>query len=166
MPSIQNRKQPRIPVTPWSSTWVIQPAIMNRPTASALCARGSMPSGRNQNATVQDASNASRPAVRRSEDAEVGAAAPGRTGASIDNGLTMRPTRCRVHRSDLRDPYGCVDEPPVAHAVHRRKDFHGLRVVADHDDRLTMIDGERFQEIRDRGSVRGVEVAGRLVGKD
>ena len=50
IPNIQNRKQPRMPETPWSSTCVIQHAIMKAPTASALCARGSIPSGRNRNA--------------------------------------------------------------------------------------------------------------------
>src|SRR5437879_3085535 len=49
-----------------------------------------MPSGRNQNATEPEASSASRPAMRRSGAAVAGAAAPGRIGASIGNGLTTR----------------------------------------------------------------------------
>ena len=94
IPSIQNRKQPRIPETPWSSTCVIQAAIMNRPTASALCACGAMPSGRNQNPTAPAARIASRPAVRRSDATAGGAAVAVRTGATIiSNGLTIEADR-------------------------------------------------------------------------
>jgi len=47
-PSIQNRKQPRMPAMPWSRTCVIQQPIMKMPIANAECACGSIPSGSNR----------------------------------------------------------------------------------------------------------------------
>ena len=70
-----------------------------------------------------------------------------------------------VSRGGLRDGRA-RDEQSVAHRVHRREDFRRLRVVADHDHGLAVLDRERLQEIRDHSGVGGVEIAGRFVGED
>src|SRR5438094_575816 len=152
-PSIQKRKQPRMPATPRSSTCVIEQAIMNRLIASALCASGSMPSGNSQNPAAPAARIASRIADRRST-----AVARGTTGGAGPAGASTicavraiarpRPLCRRTGRRASRAPSGTL--PP-------------FWIVADHDHRLAVLGRERLQEVGDDGGVGGVEVAGRLV---
>src|SRR5438045_6452760 len=92
---------------------------------------------------------------------------PPRTQTSSSRARVPRVTKQNPARAfGWSLPARAVDEAAVPHRVHSRKHLDHFGIVADHDDGLAVVGGERLQQGRDRGSVGRIEIAGRFVGED